>query len=209
MTGVVERYLAEIEWQQRKPPEINRRRAPLFLGRGEAFPHYELETLADGSHVIAQVRSMPILVQGRVIYAERDLEFGRHVIHVGLALSGLASWPLLWRLDPSRLEYEEEFRFLVTPGSDARVLTGAVDAGIWRIWRSILSSKRLHVHLIDTWDEDDERLPLLQRGRRVEIYGPVAALAAVPPEPDDCEILFSELDPPECWCVHPLSIKSI
>lgn len=204
-------YLSTLEWHRREPPEANRRPAALLLGQGEPFPHYQLAELPDGGQIIAPVLTLPTLTRGRVIAVERERripELGRYVIHVGLALSGLASWPLLWRLDPSRIEYENEFRLLTTPGTSAWV-GDSIDAGVRRVWRHLLESERLHVHLVDAWQEDDERLPLLRPGQRVEIYGPVAALAVTVPESGACEILFSEVDPPECWCIHPLSIKFV
>lgn len=205
-----ELYLNEIEWQKRRPPATNRRPAPLPLARGEAYPHYQLDELADGRRIIAPVLTLPTLIRGRVIAAERDRDesLGSHVVHVGLALAGLASWPVLWRLDPSRIEYQDQFRLLTTPGAAGYVTDSLIETGVRKIWRSLLSSERLHVHLVDAWREEDERL-LLQPGQRIEVYGPVCALAVAEPDSGACEILFSEVDPPECWCIYPLRIDAV
>lgn len=200
MSAAEDRYLHELAWHQRRPPERNQRPVRLPLLKDDAYPHYVLDELADGTQVIAQVHTPPALIRGRVIAVDIDREQGEHVVHVGLALAGAASWPLLWRIDASRIEYEREFRMLTTPiwhGVDA------FTAGLARLWRG---SERLHVHLLSRWHADDERLRLLRRGKRVEVYGPVATLASLTPGAGTCEPLFSEVDPPECWCIHPLSI---
>lgn len=210
MSAAEQRYLTELDWHKLQPPEINQRPAPLPLARGEDWPHYELAELDDGRKVIAPVYSVPTRIRGRVLCAEFDRapELSDHVLHVGLAMAGPASWPLLWRLDPSQIVYENEFRFLVTPGWFTTYNYGdAIGAGMARLRQNFHKSERLHVHLVAAWQEDNERLQLLSRGSVVEIYGPVCALVAH--GDGEPEILFSEVDPPECWCIHPLAIKSV
>lgn len=202
-------YLSELKWHKRRPPEINRRPAPLMLARGEGWPHYEVAEYGDYRKIIAPVYSVPTRIRGRVLCAEFDRapELSDYVLHVGLALDGPASWPLLWRLDRSYITYDGDLRLLVTPGWFMPV-SSPVDAGIARLRHGFHESERLHVHLIDAWQRDDERLAHLRRGQMVEVYGPVCALAMANQENEpDMDILFSELERPECWCIYPLRIE--
>lgn len=202
-------YLRELEWQKRRPPEVNRRPAPLPLAQAEGWPHYGLaEQHDDGRRIVAPVYSVPTLIRGRVLCAEfdRDSDLRCYVLHVGLALSGPASWPGLWRLDRSYITHDDDLRLLVTPGWFV-TYHDAAGAGVARLRQHFHESERLHVHLIDVWRDDDERLPLLKRGQRVEIYGPVCSLAAADRE-NELDILFSELERPECWCIYPLRIDA-
>lgn len=191
-------YEAAVRWQT---PEINQRPAPLFPAPGEDYPCYQL----DREHV-ALIHSVPARIRGRVLYAERerDPSLRDYVLHVALALSRPASWPVLWRLDRTRLEYSGAYRVAVTPGYTLSYSDAAGQFAARLVYRH--RSNLLHVHLIDRWPLADERLTTLKRGARIEIRGAVCTLARGEPS-GHVEPLFFEVEPPECWCIHPLEIS--
>lgn len=138
--SAAQRYEAALSW---RTPEVNQRPTPLFPAPGEGYPCYPL----DEQHV-ALIHSVPARLRGRVLFAERDRDpaLRDYVMHVAIALSGPASWPVLWRLDRTRLEYSGAYRVAATPGhtlaySDA---AGQFAARLAYRYRGNL----LHVHLI-------------------------------------------------------------
>lgn len=189
---------------QNMPPPVNQR--PGWLDGATVqepgeYPYFFLARASDGREVRALIRTAPCLIRGRVVAVERDRFMPDFVVNVGLALSGFASLPFMWRLATPRQVYLEQDDGLV-----ARALAWSFSP-VGLLAGLIRRSQFLHIHLFRDWSENRAALDRLQQlGEVVEIKAAVAALAAVDMETGEHEILFQETD--ECWCAYPLTIRS-
>lgn len=185
-----------------REPVVNTRPRPLDLGGTASgpgdYPRVFLGVTADARDARALILSEPCVIRGRVIAVHRDHGMPDFAVNVGLALSGLCSLPVLWRLAEPKQAYFDQ-----GDGLTARALTWSIPAGL--LGGFVRRSGFLHVHLFDDWKCRTQALDTLRVGERVEIECAIAALVAVDVDGGH-DVLFQETD--DCWCAYPLRIKS-